>query len=125
MIEYITKHWADIVGIVGGVVIVARIVVKLTPTPKDDTVLEKVVNVLKHIGLNVKLIPLAASCLLLTSCGSLPDGTKTFFGVTGKQGWQIAKGAIIREAPIVYGELQTVKSSNAATSAKQPTDVQP
>jgi hypothetical protein len=31
----------------------ARIIVKLTPTPKDDTVLEKIIAFLKHIGLNV------------------------------------------------------------------------
>jgi hypothetical protein len=34
--------------------IAARIIVKLTPTPKDDTALAKVVDVLKALGLHLK-----------------------------------------------------------------------
>jgi hypothetical protein len=32
----------------------ARIIVKLTPTPVDDSFLEKIVNFLKTVGLNIK-----------------------------------------------------------------------
>ena len=40
------------------VVALARIIVKLTPTPKDDAVFAKVYNVLKHIGLDdTQVIP--------------------------------------------------------------------
>lgn len=54
MMDWIRANWVELVAIVGGVVLVARIIVKLTPTPKDDTVLEKIVNFLKAIGLQLK-----------------------------------------------------------------------
>jgi DUF1009 family protein len=54
IITYISLHWADIIAALGGVIITARVIVKLTPTPKDDSVLESVVSFLKHLGLNVK-----------------------------------------------------------------------
>lgn len=49
--EWITQNWKDILAIIGGVVTVASIIVKLTPTPKDDTVLAKVIKVLSALGL--------------------------------------------------------------------------
>ena len=45
--------FTEVVAAVGAVVIIARIVVKLTPTPNDDSWLEKVVTFLKHLGLHV------------------------------------------------------------------------
>jgi len=54
MFEWISANWKEIVAVVGAVVIAARLIVKLTPTPKDDSVLEKIVNILKAIGLHVK-----------------------------------------------------------------------
>lgn len=51
---WITANWTQIVAAVGGVVLAARIIVKLTPTPADDSFLEKIVNSLKAIGLNIK-----------------------------------------------------------------------
>jgi hypothetical protein len=48
------EHWQSVVEMVGGVVIAARVIVKLTPTPADDSVLEKVVSVLKHVGLHIE-----------------------------------------------------------------------
>lgn len=53
MISYIIQNWHDIVGIAGAVVIGARLVVKLTPTPKDDSILDRVVGVLKQLGLHL------------------------------------------------------------------------
>jgi hypothetical protein len=53
IINYIVSHYSEIVAIAGSVVIVARIIVKLTPTPKDDSILEYVVGVLKHLGLHI------------------------------------------------------------------------
>ena len=50
---WLVDHWKEIVAAIGGLVIVARIIVKLTPTPKDDSVVEKIVGVLKAIGLHV------------------------------------------------------------------------
>jgi hypothetical protein len=52
--NWITSNWTEIVAAVGGVVLVARIIVKLTPTPADDSFLEKIVNFLKGVGLNIK-----------------------------------------------------------------------
>ena len=40
-------------AIVGAVIVLARIVVKLTPTPQDDSVLEKIVGFLKALGLHI------------------------------------------------------------------------
>ena len=51
MIDWIQAHWKDILAIIGGVVTVASIIVKLSPTPKDDTVLEKIIKILAALGL--------------------------------------------------------------------------
>ena len=50
----ITSNWTEVVAAVGGIVLAARIIVKLTPTPADDSILEKVVAFLKTVGLNIK-----------------------------------------------------------------------
>jgi len=52
-ISYIIAHWADIVTAASGVVIAARVIVKLTPTPADDSLLESIVTTLKHLGLHI------------------------------------------------------------------------
>lgn len=53
MINYITQNWHDIIGIAGALVMGARLVVKLTPTPKDDSILASIINALKAIGLKL------------------------------------------------------------------------
>jgi len=58
--------WTEIVAAIGAVIIIARIIVKLTPTPKDDSFLEKVVAFLKHIGLHISLF--VALAALTTGC---------------------------------------------------------
>lgn len=52
--QYLVNHWQDIVSAITAVVFTARIVVKLTPTPRDDSALEKVVDGLKHLGLHIQ-----------------------------------------------------------------------
>lgn len=52
--NWITSNWTEIVAAVGAIVIAARVVVKLTPTPADDSILEKIVNFLKGLGLHIK-----------------------------------------------------------------------
>jgi hypothetical protein len=52
--NWITANWTEIVAAIGGIVLAARIIVKLTPTPADDSALEKVVNFLKTLGLHIK-----------------------------------------------------------------------
>lgn len=49
--EWITAHWKDVLAVIGGVVTVASLIVKLTPTQKDDTVLAKLIKILSVLGL--------------------------------------------------------------------------
>ena len=49
--DWIMAHWKDILTAIGGVVTVASIIVKLTPTPKDDGILAKVIKILAALGL--------------------------------------------------------------------------
>lgn len=51
IITWITSHWVEIGAAAGGIVTAARLIVKLTPTPKDDSLLDKIVTVLSHVGL--------------------------------------------------------------------------
>jgi hypothetical protein len=53
IVTWVTSNWEAVIALVGGVVILARVIVKLTPTPADDSVLEKVVNFLKGVGLHI------------------------------------------------------------------------
>ena len=50
MFEAIIMNAETILAWVGGIVSCASIIVKLTPTTKDDTVLEKVVNFLDYFS---------------------------------------------------------------------------
>ena len=49
--EWILEHGKDVLAIIGGVVAVASLIVKLTPTQKDDTVLGKIIKILAALGL--------------------------------------------------------------------------
>lgn len=49
--SWITEHWKDILAVIGGIVTVASLIVKLTPTQKDDTVLEKIIKILAVLGI--------------------------------------------------------------------------
>lgn len=51
IVNWIANNWVQICAAVSGIVVAARIVVKLTPTPADDSILDKIVTVLSHIGL--------------------------------------------------------------------------
>ena len=51
--NWITSNWQDIVALAGAVVIGARVIVKLTPSPADDTILKKIVDFLKSVGLHI------------------------------------------------------------------------
>ena len=52
--SWILANWQGIVTAIGGIVIAARVIVKLTPTPKDDTILAAIVGVLKQLGLYIE-----------------------------------------------------------------------
>ncbi len=49
--NWIQTNGKDILAIIGGIVTVASLIVKLTPTPKDDVVLAKVIKVLAALSL--------------------------------------------------------------------------
>lgn len=51
MISWLQANWKDVLAIIGGVVTVASIIVKLTPTQKDDAFLAKVIKVLSALSL--------------------------------------------------------------------------
>lgn len=51
LVNWCTQHWQDVLAIIGGVVSVATIIVKLTPTQKDDAVLGKIIAVLSALSL--------------------------------------------------------------------------
>lgn len=51
MIKFITEHYDEVLQIIGAVVALATLVVKLTPTQKDDNVLAKFVKVLSALSL--------------------------------------------------------------------------
>lgn len=74
IVNWITENWIAIGAAVALTVNLARIIVKLTPTPKDDTFLETIVDGLKHIGLVVKdkaqVLLLSGVLLLIPSCTS-------------------------------------------------------
>ena len=52
-LTWVIEHWKELVAAVGAAIVLARLIVKLTPTPKDDSALEKIVNFLKAIGLHI------------------------------------------------------------------------
>ena len=52
-ITWFQAHWVDIINVITGIIAVASIIVKLTPTLKDDSFLLAVVKFLaKYIALN-------------------------------------------------------------------------
>jgi len=53
LFSYFSSNFTEIVAAIAAVVFAARAIVKLTPTPADDTFLEKVVTFLKHVGLHI------------------------------------------------------------------------
>jgi len=52
--EWITNNWLDVLNIISYVIAGASVIVKLTPTPKDDAVLGSVIRFLAVVGLNKK-----------------------------------------------------------------------
>jgi len=46
MIDFITANWTNILAIYGAVVALATVIVKITPSTRDDEILGKIVAVL-------------------------------------------------------------------------------
>ena len=53
VISFVVSNHQSIIEAAAGLVITARVIVKLTPTPKDDSALQSVVNFFKHLGLHI------------------------------------------------------------------------
>ncbi len=51
IISFIQNHWDELLAIIGGVVSVASIIVRLTPTMKDNTVLDNIIKVLSKFSI--------------------------------------------------------------------------
>ncbi len=49
--SWITQHYDEVLQLIGAVVALATLVVKLTPTQKDDKVLAKMIQVLSALSL--------------------------------------------------------------------------
>lgn len=49
--EWLQVNYVNILAVVGAVVGLASVIVKLTPTQKDDTILAKIVSVLEVLSL--------------------------------------------------------------------------
>ena len=54
VINWIMAHWLEITAAVTSLVAAASVIVKLTPTPKDDEVLSVVMKVLTALALTPK-----------------------------------------------------------------------
>jgi hypothetical protein len=52
MLDWLTNNWSDIAIVLSAVVTIASVIVKLTPTPKDDSWLAKVLRVVGWLALN-------------------------------------------------------------------------
>lgn len=53
LISYLQNHWTDLVAIITQVIGIASIVVRFTPTLKDDDVLKGIIRFVgKYIALN-------------------------------------------------------------------------
>ncbi len=53
IVTWVTTHWAEIAQAIAAIIGVASIIVKLTPTLKDDTVLQNIIAFVgKYIALN-------------------------------------------------------------------------
>ncbi len=48
---WIKENWAYIVSALAGIIFVSSIVVRLTPTTKDDSVMRKIINFLDHFSI--------------------------------------------------------------------------
>ena len=51
IITFIQNHCDELLAIIGGIVSIATIIVKLTPTTKDDDVLNKIINILAKFSI--------------------------------------------------------------------------
>ncbi|HSQ98092.1 MAG TPA: hypothetical protein VLL98_05255 [Rickettsiales bacterium] len=51
IINFFQNHYDELLAILGGIVSIATVIVKLTPTTKDDAILTKIINILEKFSL--------------------------------------------------------------------------
>lgn len=51
--NWITENFTNIMAVVGAVIVLARVIVKITPSNIDNVWLDRVVSVLKTLGLHI------------------------------------------------------------------------
>jgi hypothetical protein len=51
--NFITENFTTIMAVIGAVIVLARLIVKLTPSNIDNVWLDRVVSVLKTLGLHI------------------------------------------------------------------------
>jgi len=51
--SYITQNFTSIMAIIGAVIVLARLIVKITPSNIDNVWLDRVISVLKTLGLHI------------------------------------------------------------------------
>lgn len=51
--NWITENFTNIMAIVGAVIVLARVVVKITPSNTDNIWLDRAISVLKTLGLHI------------------------------------------------------------------------
>jgi hypothetical protein len=51
--NWITENFANIMAVVGAVIVLARVIVKLTPSNIDNLWLDRAISVLKTLGLHI------------------------------------------------------------------------
>ena len=47
---WIAQHWQDILAIYGGIVAVCTVIVKLTPSTKDNEILDKIIKFIDNFS---------------------------------------------------------------------------
>lgn len=52
--NWITEHWDEILQALGAVYVAATLIAALTPTDKDDTVLDKIGKWADRLGFKIK-----------------------------------------------------------------------
>jgi hypothetical protein len=134
--DWLTQNWQALVALVGAVVMVARIIVKLTPTPRDDAWLAKVVDALKHVGLHLGdeggggpptaallvlglLVPLAAGCqapLAVRQADAFADQTLAAYVRNTQRIHDVALAAYktARDKDVEYTTAKVIEKAKAA-----------
>ncbi len=52
--DWILEHWDDVLAVYGAIVVICSVIVKYTPSTKDDEILEKVVKILDKFSVSCK-----------------------------------------------------------------------